>query len=102
MEARKKNTWSNIRIVFEEEVRLLRDDDEIVSTIYNTRQEKGESVKAYSRRLKELIGKLDNKPVDELKKRWFIEGLTPSLRKKMKVVQPSTFVDVYSRNGHRK
>ena len=82
LDAGKKNTWDNLRGAFEEEFKLLRDDDEIVIEIYNTRQDKKESVKAYTRRLKELISKLDNKPMDGLKKRWFIEGLTPSLRKK--------------------
>ena len=61
LEAGKKNTWNNIRIAFEEEFRLQRDEDEIVTEIYNTRQGKSECVKAYSRRMRELIGKLDNK-----------------------------------------
>ena len=72
MEATKKNIWNNIRTTFEEEFRLLKDDDEIIMEIYNIRQGMSESVKAYSRRMKELIGKLDNKPADGLKKRWFI------------------------------
>ena len=93
MEASKKNTWNNLRLAFEEEFKLPRDDDEIVTEIYNSRQGKNESVKAYTRRLKEL----DNKPVDGLNKRWFIEGLTSSLRKKMKIVLPSTFVDACTR-----
>ena len=66
-----KNAWNNLHRAFEEKFKLLRDDDEIVTKIYNTRQGKNESVKAY-RRLKELIGKLDNKLADGLKKRWFI------------------------------
>ena len=37
LEAGKKNTRNNIRTTFEEEFRLLRDDDEIVTKIYNTR-----------------------------------------------------------------
>ena len=97
MEAGKKNTWDNLHRAFEEEFILSRDDDEIVIEIYNTRQEKKESVKAYTIRLKELIGKLDNKSADGLKKRWFIEGLTPSLRKKMKIVPQSTFADACTR-----
>ena len=44
-----------------------------------------------------MIGKLDNKPVDGLKKRWFIEGLTPSLRKKMRIVPPLTFENACTR-----
>ncbi|XP_059070956.1 uncharacterized protein LOC131861746 [Cryptomeria japonica] len=40
---------------------------------------------------------MDNTPTDGLKKRWFIEGLQPSLRKKMKVVPPSTFMEAYNR-----
>ncbi|XP_059064703.1 uncharacterized protein LOC131856795 [Cryptomeria japonica] len=40
---------------------------------------------------------MDNTPADGLKKRLFIEGLNPPLRKKMKVVPPSTFMDAYNR-----
>lgn len=42
-------------------------------------------------RLKELIGKQENKPADEMKKRWFIKGLSPSIQKEIKVVPPSTY-----------
>ena len=38
LEARKKNTWNNLCIAFGGEFRLLRDDDEIVTEIYNTRK----------------------------------------------------------------
>ena len=65
MEADKRNTWDNLLAAFEEEFRLLWDNDEIVTEIYCTRQGKNEYVRAYSRRLKELIGKLDNKPMEE-------------------------------------
>lgn len=92
-----KDTWKRLAKAFEEEFRLLRDDDEIVVEIYNTKQGKSETVRSYYRKLKELIGKMDNTPADGLKKRWFIEGLQPSLRKKMKVVPPSTFMEAYNR-----
>lgn len=39
---------------------------------------------------------LENQPIDRLKKRWFIEGLITSLRKKMKVVPPFLYVDAYN------
>ena len=61
------------------EFRLLRDDNEIVAKIYNTKQGKNETVHKYARRLKELIGKMESSPADGLKKRWFVEGLRPTL-----------------------
>lgn len=82
---------------FKVEFKLLRDDDEVVVEIYNTRQGKNKSVQVYHRRLKELIGKLENKPADELQKRWFIEELNPSIQRKMKVVLPSTYKKAYDR-----
>lgn len=54
----------------------------------NTKQGKHENVRAYNCRLKELFVILENQLADGLKKRWFIKGLIPSLRKKMKVVPP--------------
>jgi len=81
-----RNTWEKLKKAFEEEFKLLRDDNEIVPEIYNTRQGKHENVRAYNRRLKELLVKLEKEPADGLKKRWFIEGLILSLRKKMKIV----------------
>ena len=44
-----------------------------------------------------MINKMENKPVDGLQKRWFIEGLQPKLRKKMKIVPPSTYTEAYNR-----
>lgn len=62
-----------------------------------TRQGKNENVRAYNCRLKELLGKMENQVADGQKRRWFIEGLIPSLRKKMKVVHPSLYADAYNR-----
>jgi len=35
--------------------------------------------------------------IDDLKNRWFIEGLGPSLKKKMKIVTPPWYANVYNR-----
>ena len=40
---------------------------------------------------------MENKPADGLQKRWFIEGPHPKLRKKMKIVPPSSYAEVYNR-----
>ena len=40
---------------------------------------------------------MENKPVDGLQKRWFVEGLCPTLRKKMKIVPPSSYTEAYNR-----
>ena len=61
---------------------MLRDDNEIVAKIYTTKQGKNETICVYARRLKELINKMKSKLADGLKKRWFIEGLRPKLKKK--------------------
>lgn len=53
LEAAKKTTWKDIHTAFEEEFRLLQHNDEMVIEIYNTWQEKIESVRAYSSILKE-------------------------------------------------
>ena len=44
-----------------------------------------------------MISKIENKPVDRLQKRWFIEGLRPKLQKKMKIVPPATYTEAYNR-----
>lgn len=76
---------------------MLRDDNEIVAEIYSTKQQKNETIRTYARRLKELIGKMESQPVDGLKKRWFVEGLRPALKKKMKIVTPSSYTNAYTR-----
>lgn len=96
LNAQHKTTWSNLKKAFQEEFKLLRDDNEIVVEIYNTKQGKNESVRAYNSRFKELLNKMKNQPTDGLKKRWFTEGLIPSLRK-MKVVPTSSYIDTYNR-----
>lgn len=75
----------------------MRDDNEIVAEIYNTKQEKNENVRSYNRRLKELLNKMENQPADGLKKRWFTKGLIPLMCKNMKVVPSSSYVDAYNR-----
>ena len=40
---------------------------------------------------------MESKPADGLQKRWFIEGLRPELRKKMKIVPPSSYTKAYNR-----
>ena len=40
---------------------------------------------------------MENKPADGLQKIWFIEGLYPKLRKKMKIVPPSSYTKAYNR-----
>ena len=93
----KLNTWENVKKEFIAEFRLLRDDNEIVAEIYSTKQGKNETVRTYARRLKELIGKMESQPADGLKKRWFVEGLRPSLKKKIKIVPPASYSDAYTR-----
>lgn len=51
---------------FQEEFKLLHDDNEIVVEIYNTKQGKSESVWAYNRSLKELLNKMENQLADGL------------------------------------
>ncbi len=76
---------------------MLRDDNEIVAEIYNTKQGKNKTIFAYARRLKELVGKMESQPVDGLKKQWFVEGLRLALKKKMKIVPPALYTDAYNR-----
>lgn len=92
-----RTTWKDMKKAFEEGFRLLRDDDEVMAEIYNTKQGKHENVRAFYRRLKELMGKMDKEPADGLKKRWFIEGLNSFLRKQVKVVPPLTLNEAYNR-----
>lgn len=73
----------------------MRDDNEIVAEIFNTKQRKNETV--YARRLKDLINKMESKSADGLQKRWFVDGLRSKLRRKMKIVPPSSYVDAYNR-----
>lgn len=89
-------TWDTLRKSFEKEFCLLQDDNEIVAKIYNTKQGQKELARAYGRHLKELIGKMESQPVDGFKKRWFVEGPKPSLKRKMKIVPPSSYDDAYN------
>ena len=75
----------------------MRDDNEIVAEIYNTKQGKNETVKVYVRKLKDLISKMENKSADGLQKRWFIDGLCPKLWKKTKIVPSSSYTEAYNR-----
>ena len=86
----------NVRKEFIAEFRLLRNGNEIVAEIYSTKQGKNETVWAYARRLIELVGKMESQPADGLKKWWFVEGLRPALKKKMKIVPPTLYANVYS------
>ena len=68
MDPQKLTTWGDVKKEFIAEFRLLRDDNEIVAEIYSTKQGKNETVRAYARRLKELVGKMESRPADGLKK----------------------------------
>ena len=92
----KLNTWDDIK-EFCAKFQILGDDNEIVNEIFNTKQKKNETVWVFARRLKDLISKMENKPADGLQKQWFIEGLHPKLRKKMKIVPPYTYIEAYNR-----
>lgn len=61
------------------------------------KQGKNKTIRVYARRLKELVGKMESQPADRLKKRWFVEGLRPTLKEKMKIVPPTLYIDVYNR-----
>ena len=69
IDPQKLNSWDNIKKEFLAEFKLLRDDNEIVDEIFNTKQGKNETVRVYARRIKDLINKMENKPVDGLQKR---------------------------------
>ena len=75
----------------------MRDDNEIVAEIFNTKQGKNETVRVYASKLKDLINKMENKPADGLHKRWFAEGLRSKLRKKMKIVSLSSYTEAYNK-----
>lgn len=64
----KVTTWIELKKEFIAEFQLLRDDNEIVAEIYNTKQGKNETVRGYARRLKELVGKMEIPLAVELKK----------------------------------
>ena len=97
IDPQKLNSWDNIKKEFITKFQLLRDDNEIVAEIYNTKQGKNKTVRVYARKLKDLINKMKNKPADGLQKSWFIEGLHPKLRKKMKIVPPLSYTEAYNR-----
>ena len=44
-----------------------------------------------------MLGKMENQTADELKKRWFVEGLNTYLRRIMKIVLPTSYSDAYDR-----
>lgn len=62
-------TWSDLKKDFGIDFRLLRDDNEILAEIYNAKQVKNETVRRYGQRLKELVGKMESPPANDLKKR---------------------------------
>lgn len=74
LDVKDKAGWSELNEAFEEEFRLLRDDNKILAEICYTQWGKNESVRAYNQRLKKLLNKMEHEPVDGLK-RWFMEGL---------------------------
>lgn len=53
------NIWESLKKAFEEELKLLGDDNKIVAEIYNTKQGMHKNLWAYNRRLKELLVKLE-------------------------------------------
>lgn len=40
---------------------------------------------------------MESPPADGLKKRWFIDGIKPALRRKMKIVAPASYNNAYNR-----
>lgn len=97
IDPQKLATWADVRKEFIVEFQLLQDDNEIVVEIYSTKQGKNETIHAYARQLKELVGKMESQPADGLKKRLFVEGLRQALKKKIKIVPPASYIDAYSR-----
>lgn len=97
LDAQYKTSRNNLKKAFQEEFKLLCDDNEIVAEIYNTKQGKSGSVRAYNRRLRELLNKMENQSANGLKKKWFVEGQVLSLRWKMKVVPPPSYDEAYNR-----
>ena len=97
IDSQKLSDWDSVKKEFTTEFQLLHDDNEIVAEIYNTKQGKHETVRVYARKLKNLIHKMENKPVDGLQKRWFIEGLRPELKRKMKIVSVLSYTEAYNR-----
>lgn len=65
-----------LKKAFEAKFKLMRDDNDIVAKIYNTKQGKNENEQDYNCRLKELQVKLENQPADGMKKRYFIDNTT--------------------------
>lgn len=97
LENKHKAGWTELKKSFQEDFKLLRDDNKIVVEIYNTKQGKNENVWAYNHRIKELLNKMENRLANGLKKRWFTKGLVPLLHKKMKVVPLSLYANAYNR-----
>lgn len=60
LEMGQTSSWEYLKKAFQEEFKLLRDDNEIVAGIYNTKQWKNETVQAYNCRFKELLNKMEN------------------------------------------
>ena len=60
----KLTSWPNVKKEFIAEFQPLRNNNEIVVEIYNTKQGKNETIYVYARRLKELVGKMESQPTE--------------------------------------
>lgn len=64
-------TWADLK-EYQIEFWLLKDDNEIVVVIYNTKQAKDKTIQGYGQQLKGLVVKMESPLANGLKKRWFM------------------------------
>ena len=40
---------------------------------------------------------MESQPAERFKKKWFVKGLRPTLKKKMKIVPLASYIDAYNK-----
>jgi Retrotransposon gag protein/Zinc knuckle len=92
LDAAVKNDWPRLQAAFEQEFREIGADSQVMARLSSMKMEPADTLRSYTQRVHQLVGKLSTPPPANLQLEWFISGLPELLDFEVRKSDPQTLL----------
>jgi hypothetical protein len=85
-----KDDWPTLKSAFEQEFREIGADSRVMSRLNSIKMKSTDTLRSYTQRVQQLIGKLSTPPPVNMQMEWFISGLPELLDFEVRKADPQT------------
>ena len=85
-----KADWDTLKAAFEQEFREIGADSRVMSRLNSIKMRSTDTLRSYTQRVQQLVGKLSTPPPSNMQMEWFISGLPELLDFEVRKADPKT------------